>query len=133
MYYQETRGIVISVRPSYAKQHSAPLKNVYVWIYEIEIHNKTVEMLQLLNRHWLITDADANVEKVDGPGVVGLQPLIGPGEKFSYNSFCALKTNRGKMQGSYEMQNIQRERFSIAIPEFVLASPSHPLVSRHLH
>lgn len=94
----------------------------YLWSYEITIANDSDEIIQLLNRYWRITDMTSHVEEVRGPGVVGLQPLIKPGKKFSYTSFCQLITPQGTMEGQYEMQTLEETRFIVPIPKFVLVS-----------
>jgi ApaG protein len=131
-YQQETDGIVITARPFFMPDQAVAVEAAYVWTYEITVANKTDKMVQLLNRHWLITDANGVVDEIKGPGVVGLQPLIGPGEQFSYSSFCVLKTPSGKMRGTYEMQTLDRAKFLVQIPEFMLLANEIP-GSRHIH
>ena len=93
-----------------------------MWTYEITIENRNKEIVQLLSRYWRITDATGKVEEVRGPGVVGLQPLIKPGNVFVYSSFCQLMTPQGTMEGHYEMQTLEEGKFLATIPKFVLTS-----------
>jgi ApaG protein len=123
MYAQETRGIRIVVRPTYLDAQSAPDEGRYVWAYQVRIENRGAETVQLLNRHWHITDAVGKVLEVRGPGVVGEQPVLKPGEVFEYTSGTPLGTPSGIMVGSYEMTTDAGERFEVAIPAFSLDSP----------
>src|SRR5947209_2629851 len=99
------KEITVTVKPIYLEEHSAPENDFYIWSYEITIVNNSEDIIQLLNRHWEITDQDGHIEEVEGPGVIGLQPLIKPQRSFSYSSFCQLSTPQGSMKGYYEMQN----------------------------
>lgn len=114
--------MTISAVSTYLPEQSAAENQRYLWSYEISITNDSDEIIQLLNRYWRITDMTSHVEEVRGPGVVGLQPLIKPGKKFSYTSFCQLITPQGTMEGQYEMQTLEETRFIVPIPKFVLAS-----------
>lgn len=116
--------IHVVAKTSYLPQESSPTNQRFMWTYEMTIHNQSDEIVQLLNRHWRITDMTGKVEEVRGPGVVGLQPLIKPGKPFVYTSFCQLSTPQGTMEGYYEMQTLDEIRFLAEIPKFVLTSPS---------
>ena len=104
MYEAITHGVRVRVRPTFLQQHSDPDQQKFVWIYTIEISNQSDQTVQLLNRHWLIRDAVGHLEEVKGPGVIGKQPTLKPGENFTYSSFCHLKTDSGFMHGTFEMQ-----------------------------
>lgn len=116
-------NIQVSTKSTYLEEQSSPENNFYIWAYEITITNNSQEIVQLLSRHWKITDLTGKVEEVEGPGVVGLQPVIKPNRSFSYSSFCQLPTAHGTMGGFYEMQTLDEEFFKIEIPEFSLNSP----------
>src|SRR5262249_32305482 len=117
------RAIHISVQPFYLEDQSAPDEDRFVWAYKVSIANKGEETVQLLNRHWRITDKLGRVQDVKGPGVVGEQPVLKPGESFEYTSGCPLHTPSGIMVGSYEMKTDGGERFNVDIPAFSLDSP----------
>ena len=112
----------VIAKSTYLPEESSPSKQRFLWSYEMTIQNESEEIIQLLNRHWRITDMTGKIEEVRGPGVVGLQPIIKPGKKFIYNSFCQLNTPQGTMEGYYEMQTLDDVRFLVEIPKFVLAS-----------
>ncbi len=107
-------------RPSFLIEQSQPQRNQWVWTYEITVVNESDEPVQLVDRHWIITDAGGEVEEVRGEGVIGQQPLIGAGETFSYSSFCPLATDYGFMRGSFGMVKGDSVRFEAAIAPFVL-------------
>lgn len=115
--------ITISTKSVFLEAQSSPENNFFIWMYEITILNNSEQIVQLLHRHWKITDLNGKIEEVSGPGVIGLQPLIKPGKSFSYSSFCQLTTPQGTMGGYYEMQNLDEEKFKVEIPEFTLISP----------
>ncbi len=119
----ESCPIVVTVRPEYAPEHSEPEQGRFVFIYYIRIQNKGEQGVQLVSRHWLITDAKGKVEEVRGDGVVGEQPVLAPGDEHDYNSFCVLETNVGCMQGSYVMVGEDGRYFDAPIPAFTLAVP----------
>ncbi|MBV8888759.1 MAG: Co2+/Mg2+ efflux protein ApaG [Alphaproteobacteria bacterium] len=127
MYSETTRSIKITVEPFYLSQHSAPDENRFVWAYRVRIENTGGETVQLRNRHWKITDSHGRLQEVRGPGVVGEQPVLAPGESFEYTSSCPLPTPSGFMVGSYEMQTNTGESFSVRIPAFSLDSPDQPV------
>ncbi len=116
--------IYVSAKPSYVIEQSDPVQMKFVWSYEIVIENQTNDIIQLLHRYWKITDTTGKVEEIHGAGVVGLQPLIKPGRRFVYTSFCQLATPQGTMEGTYEMQNLDEEHFEVPIPKFILSAPS---------
>ena len=118
-----TRGVEVTVNASYVAERSQPLENRWFFAYRIRIHYRGQVPVQLLNRHWVITDAHGSVEEVRGPGVVGEQPLLAPGESFEYTSFCPLETPFGTMEGSYEMVTDGGERFWAKIGQFTLSEP----------
>lgn len=115
--------IDISVQTQYLQDQSDPAKNRYAFSYTIGIQNLGNEPVKLLSRHWIITDDNNQVEEVRGPGVVGLQPMIHPGQKFVYSSGAVLTTQFGTMQGSYEMLKPDGSRFDAPIPAFLLSRP----------
>jgi ApaG protein len=115
--------IAISAKATYLGDESDVEKKRFLWSYEIKVENKSDEIVQLLNRHWRITDMTGKVEEVRGPGVVGLQPIIKPGRHFTYNSFCQLNTPHGTMEGYYEMQSLDEVRFLAETPKIVLTTP----------
>jgi ApaG protein len=123
MYEKTTRDITISVRPFFLEEQSAPERNHFVWAYRINIRNKGAETVQLINRHWRITDKYGRLQEVKGPGVVGEQPVLKPGESYDYTSGCPLETPSGIMAGTYEMTTPDGQRFSVEIPAFSLDSP----------
>src|ERR1700726_3631119 len=104
MYSETTRSIKVTVRPFYLEQHSSPAEDRYVWAYHVRIENEGGETVQLRNRHWQITDAAGRLQEVRGPGVVGEEPVLRPGESFEYTSSCPLTTPSGLMVGDYEME-----------------------------
>lgn len=125
-YAATTRSINVQVQPTYLEDQSSPDENYYVWSYRVRIENAGGETVQLLNRYWKITDAAGRVQEVRGPGVVGEQPVLAPGESYEYTSGCPLSTPSGIMVGTYEMETRDGELFDIAIPAFSLDSPFQP-------
>jgi ApaG protein len=123
MYKTTTRAIQVTVEPTFVESESSPGDNRYFWAYTIEITNTGDEVVRLRSRHWRITDGNGRTEEVRGAGVVGKQPLLKPGETFSYTSGCPLTTPSGIMVGTYQMQNEDGELFSIAVPPFSLDLP----------
>ena len=123
MYEKITREVSVSVRPFFLAEQSSPDRNHYVWAYRVNIHNRGNDTVQLLNRHWKITDKLGRLQEVKGPGVVGEQPVLRPGESFEYTSGCPLETPSGIMAGSYEMTTSGGEKFMVEIPAFSLDSP----------
>jgi ApaG protein len=122
-YIAITRGIAVSVEPTYLEANSSPGSSQYVWAYRVTIENQGRETVQLLSRHWMITNARGELNEVKGPGVVGEQPVLKPGESYTYASGAHLNTPSGMMGGSYQMETDNGERFDIEIPTFSLDSP----------
>ena len=118
-----TRGIRVRVESKYVPERSRPMMNEYFFAYTIEIANEGRETVQLVSRAWTITDAEGHVEEVRGPGVVGEQPVLAPGEAFEYTSACPLGTPFGSMRGTYQMVTEGGERFDAEIAAFQLAEP----------
>lgn len=127
MYRQVTRNIAISVNPVYLEDQSSPADNHFVWAYHVRIENEGEETVQLINRYWRITDAMGRVQEVRGPGVVGKQPTLEPGDSYEYSSGTPLGSPSGIMVGSYEMKTASGDRFDAAIPAFSLDSPHQPI------
>jgi ApaG protein len=119
-----TRGVRVDVRTAYVPERSSPRDSRYFFAYRIRISNAGEETVQLLSRHWVITDGDGQVEHVRGPGVVGEQPVLEPGESFEYTSFCPLPTPIGSMHGNYQMVTAGGSSFDAEIPPFSLAVPN---------
>ena len=122
-YEAETDGIIVRVRPSYLAGQSDPDSGRWVWAYQVEIENRGPAPVQLVARHWIITDARGQIEDVCGPGVVGEQPTIPPGDSYSYTSGCPLGTASGSMAGSYQMTDAEGRTFEAVIPAFSLDVP----------
>jgi len=116
-------NIQIDVQTSYIEEQSRPEQDYYVFSYTITIMNKGDRAAKLLNRHWIITDANQRIQEVRGEGVVGEQPYLNPGEQFVYTSGTMLETEVGTMKGSYEMKTDDGETFDAMVDEFVLAPP----------
>jgi ApaG protein len=123
MYTETTRSIRISVEPFYVADQSEPDRERWVFGYRVRIENAGPETVQLLARHWRITDGHGRVVEVKGEGVVGEQPLLEPGESFQYTSGTPLPTPTGIMVGSYRMVTDGGERFDATIPAFSLDAP----------
>jgi ApaG protein len=123
MYSRITHSIAVTVEPTYLEEQSTPTEGRYVWAYHVRIENRSHETVQLRNRYWRITDARGQVQEVRGPGVVGEQPVLQPGQAFEYTSGTPLPTPSGIMVGSYEMERAGGERFEVAVPAFSLDSP----------
>jgi ApaG protein len=123
MYERVTRGIRVAVEPAYLDDQSDPEEGQYLWSYTVTIENNGAEAVQLISRYWHITDAAGHIQEVRGPGVVGAQPVIDPGERFQYTSGCPLSTSSGHMVGRYQMKSASGEAFEAEIPPFILESP----------
>jgi len=123
MYSETTRSVTITVRPEYLEDQSKPDENHYVWAYHIRIENHGTRTVQLLTRYWRIVDSTGRTQEVRGPGVVGEQPVLHPGESFEYSSGTPLSTPSGIMVGSYQMTTDGGDKFEVAIPAFSLDSP----------
>jgi ApaG protein len=118
-----TRGVRVRVQSEYSADQSAPSKNQWFFLYTVTISNEGPETVQLLTRHWIITDGTGHIEEVRGPGVVGKQPTIKPGESFEYTSGCPLSTPFGVMEGTYQMVTQTGDRFDAKIAPFTLSEP----------
>jgi ApaG protein len=125
MFQAVTKKIRVEVEPSYVRDESNPSQNYYFFSYKVRILNEGEMPVQLLSRHWIIEDAFGKTEEVTGPGVVGLQPTLKPGEQFEYSSFCPLETPTGSMQGTYLMISARGDQIEVQIPKFILAEPGH--------
>ena len=123
MYNAETRAIRVTVMPVYVDERSSPEEGQYFWAYRVTIENLGEATVQLVSRYWHIVDASGKVEEVRGPGVVGEQPVLGPGDSFEYTSGCPLTTSSGFMRGSYEMTDEAGDKFEVTIPAFPLDLP----------
>jgi ApaG protein len=115
-----TRSIRVQVEARYSQESSRAVPGGWVFHYTVRITNEGRDTVQLLSRHWIITDATDHVEQVRGPGVVGEQPILAPGESFKYTSWCVLKTPTGTMRGTYQMVCGPKSRFDIQIAPFAL-------------
>ncbi len=124
---QPDESIVVRAVSAYLPDESDlsnPYERKYVFAYHIEIENQGLRTVKLLSRHWWITDADRGVREVEGAGVVGQQPIIAPGEVFSYSSWCVMPTPLGWMRGTYSMLTAAGEAIEVPIPTFSLATPA---------
>ncbi|MEE2960995.1 MAG: Co2+/Mg2+ efflux protein ApaG [Myxococcota bacterium] len=119
-----TEGIEVQGESFFVPERSAPQRNVYFFAYRIRILNHSLKTVQLLTRHWVITDGAGVVQEVRGAGVIGAQPTLGPGDSFSYTSACPLGTPVGTMEGSYRMEIESDSFLDVAIPAFTLAAPN---------
>jgi ApaG protein len=122
MYQAVTRNIAVTVSARFMADRSSSDDNRYFWAYTVEIRNRSNATVQLKTRHWVITHANGKVEEVRGPGVVGQQPVLKPGEHFEYTSGCVLETPRGTMHGTYQMA-ADGGMFDADIAQFQLAMP----------
>ena len=119
-----TNNVRVEVESQYSPEHSQPFQNHWFFYYTVRITNEGDETVQLLSRHWIVTDASGRVEEVRGPGVVGEQPVLAPGESFQYTSGSALKTSTGIMRGTYQMVTEGGEHFDVEIAPFALHEPN---------
>src|ERR1700733_13639003 len=115
-----TNSIRVEVMSKYSPENSRPTQDVWVFEYTVRITNQGKETVQLISRHWIITDGLDHVEEVKGPGVIGEQPTLAPGESFKYSSWCPLKTPTGMMRGAYQMIRVGGEHFEVEIAPFAL-------------
>jgi ApaG protein len=118
-----TNNVRVEVESQYAPEHSQPFQNEWFFHYTVRISNEGDETVQLLTRHWLISDATGHTEEVRGEGVVNEQPVLRPGESFQYTSGCPLKTSTGVMRGTYQMVTEDGDRFDAEIAPFALHEP----------
>lgn len=124
MVTEITDGVHVSVETAYQQEYSSPVQSHFVFTYKIRIENKSNYTVQLLKRHWYIYDAHGILREVEGDGVVGQQPVLEPGESHEYVSGCNLKTELGKMKGTYLMERaVDGAQFKVNIPEFVMMVP----------
>ena len=122
-FITHSNDIEVSVASFYLADQSSPDQGRYVWAYRIRIRNEGSDTVQLISRHWIITDGKGRIEHVRGPGVVGEQPILQPGEYFEYSSGCPLPTPSGFMVGTYQMVREDGSTFDAEIPAFPLDSP----------
>jgi ApaG protein len=118
-----TKNIKVQVKSQYDPSRSNPNQNEWFFLYTVRITNEGSDTVQLMSRHWVITDGMGKVQEVRGPGVVGNQPVLAAGESFEYTSGCPLTVPFGSMQGTYQMVNDRQEKFDIEIAPFVLMEP----------
>ncbi len=118
-----TRGVRIEVKSRYVPEHSNPEQDAWFFAYTVLITNDGEATVQLISRHWIITNADGQEQEVRGPGVVGAQPVLEPGESFEYTSACPLPTKVGTMHGTYQMVTAEGEKFDAEIAPFSLRTP----------
>ena len=118
-----TRSIRVHVESQYDPTRSRPQHSEWFFLYTVTITNEGRDTVQLMSRHWVITDGMGKVEEVRGPGVVGKQPVLAPGQSFEYTSGCPLSTPFGSMHGTYQMVNQAGEQFDIEIAAFTLSEP----------
>jgi len=115
-----TNGVRVEVLSRHSSENSRPMQGEWIFEYTVRITNQGAEPVQLISRHWIITDGLDHTEEVKGPGVVGKQPVLAPGESFKYSSWCPLKTPTGMMHGTYQMVSAGGKQFDIAIAPFAL-------------
>lgn len=120
MYCEITNNIRVDVEPVYMPEQSKPESHYYFFAYHVKIQNLGTITTQLISRHWIITDGNGVVHEVEGPGVIGHQPILAPGEFFEYSSFCPLSTPTGNMRGTYQMVDENKNQYNIKIPLFFL-------------
>jgi len=118
-----TDGVRVTVAAHYLKEQSDPRRHRYVWGYTVNISNEGAQPVQLITRHWVITDDNGKVEEVKGPGVVGKQPRLEQGQTFQYTSGCILQTPRGRMEGTYQMVRSEGDGFDALVAPFLLEMP----------
>jgi ApaG protein len=118
-----TEGLRVAVRARYSAAHSDPQAGNWFFVYTIRLSNEGSSKLKLLSRHWLINDSTGRAEEVRGPGVIGEQPELDPGEEFEYTSGCPLPTPFGSMQGRYEIAREDGSTFEAEIAKFELREP----------
>jgi ApaG protein len=119
-----THGVRVSVESKFEPQHSRPQGDTFVFSYTITIENCRPDTVQLLHRHWYILNGVGQIDEVQGPGVIGEQPVLEPGQTYQYQSWCPLSTEMGKMWGSYHfIRPADKMNFAVAIPAFQLVPP----------
>jgi ApaG protein len=127
-YMANTRGIVVSVEPTYLEEKSSPGNSQYFWAYRVVIENQGREAVNLVSRHWMIMNARGELTEVKGLGVVGEQPVLKPGESYEYTSGAPLNTPSGMMGGTYQMERESGEQFNVEIPTFSLDLPNQDVL-----
>jgi len=124
MNYKISGGIKVSVESFYQSEYSNPLNNDFMFAYKVTIENNNDFPVKLLRRNWHISDSNGSNKEVEGDGVVGIQPVIAPSSSYQYISGCNLKSELGKMQGSYQLENLHNNHtFKVMIPAFILQAP----------
>ena len=119
-----SEGITISVETYYQPEYSNPVNSEFMFAYKITIENSNVFPVKLVSRHWYIYDSNGSLREVEGEGVVGVQPQINPGQSYQYISGCNLRTEIGKMHGTYQMENVNNKKgFNVIIPSFDMCAP----------
>ena len=119
-----SEGVEVSVETFYQQDYSNPMQSEYMFAYRIAIENHNSFPVKLLRRHWHIFDSNGNYREVEGEGVVGVQPVLSPGEKYQYVSGCNLRTEMGRMHGTYQMENLNSKNFfDVNIPAFEMFVP----------
>ncbi|MER3499710.1 MAG: Co2+/Mg2+ efflux protein ApaG [Chitinophagaceae bacterium] len=119
-----SEGIQVSVETYYQPDYSNPLQSEFMFAYRISIQNHNAFPVKLHRRRWLIFDSNGSYREVEGEGVVGKQPILQPGEKYQYVSGCNLRTEMGKMLGTYQMENLETQQlFTVDIPSFEMIVP----------
>ncbi|HHI88473.1 MAG TPA: Co2+/Mg2+ efflux protein ApaG [Hellea balneolensis] len=126
MYQRKTNNVVVRVEPEFLDEQSSPADDRFIWAYTVEIENTGAEDVQIVERHWQITDRNGLTQEVHGEGVVGEKPKLRPGETFRYTSGAPLNAPSGVMLGSYQMQTGKGDKFDVEIPAFSLDSPFEP-------
>ena len=124
-YTATTEGITVTAHPVYLDGQSDIIHKKFVFAYFIRIANNSGESVQLMRRHWYISDSHGEIKQVEGDGVVGKQPLILPGQSHDYNSYCVLESFEGAMEGTYLMRRENGEEFKVTIPRFVLRASAN--------
>ena len=125
-YYRLSEGMRVTVRPTYLRRRSRPYAQEYVFTYHVRIENVSDHSAQLLTRRWLIRDSGGQDTEIEGEGVVGEQPVIGPGRVHEYRSFCVLKSPSGSMEGQFRFVREDGTRFEAQIPKFDLSAVGEP-------
>lgn len=127
MYRETTNNVQVEVDPVFLPERSDPAQNYYYFAYQVRVKNLGEVTTQLMSRHWVITDGAGRVHEVDGPGVVGEQPTLEPGQEYEYTSFCPLPTPTGNMRGTYHMVDKNGARYDVRIPLFFLRTDTSVL------
>lgn len=126
MYREISHQVQVEVEPAYLQAESQPQASRFIFTYRIKITNLGDKPAQLVSRHWIITDGQGRVEEVRGPGVVGQQPMLEPGQSYEYSSYCPLTTPTGNMRGTFQMETPQGgDKFQVKIPLFFLRDLSN--------